>query len=671
MEKSTFFVNKNKEDHPTTIDDLRAAFEGDTPEGRTLLNSLCRAAFSITGTRPYWLARRNELESYVDALGCPDLFMTFSAADYHWDDLMRLFPYYEEWRAAVPDEKVKLGRRMLLDNLHVASWHYVQRFQAFMRCVLMPKFCVKDWWNRYEWQARGSPHDHGFVWSDSAPKCDVESEQSRREWAKFWGLHVSAINMDIRRDVQGFGNPLTVPVCERDLTFNSLHQILLKTEVHTCLIIYCMREKKQGTARRNRSCQTRPLAETRRLNEQWLQLHLGFAAGLGPAAIRRINDDNKLLSDLACRFYYPRTVREVPGVSRELNPKHWMFICERNDQRLTPYNETLSLGWGANLDISPCPDMHGVKNYMAKYCGKPEEKSASFLDLSRQILDNLHEKAPLLSFVSKFLNKLLAEMDWSQQEIIHHLLGLKAINTSRSCVNVDCRPEDQQPARFVAEDGSVRGNQSLLEKYKSRPPGRELDSVTYFDYLAMYDWNRIPPVPRSRALSRILVYFPRYKRDGSRHEDFCRVKMMLHHPFRDVSDVLVVDGMRHETYAGAYAACRQHHPNQHSHDYYQVTEAAVNDDEFEDGELPADEVYNSWEALAAVLPDADKAGQDALEKLGTRELDLARDWSDKVGIYPDLEDVTYNPEYWKTVISRQSRAAVTVQLVCAPLSDDT
>lgn len=81
-EKSTFYVNKNKDDVPATVEELRAAFEGDTPEGRLLLNSLCRAAFSITGTRPYWMCRRNELESYVNALGCPDLFLTFSAADY-------------------------------------------------------------------------------------------------------------------------------------------------------------------------------------------------------------------------------------------------------------------------------------------------------------------------------------------------------------------------------------------------------------------------------------------------------------------------------------------------------------------------------------------------------------------------------------------------------------
>jgi hypothetical protein len=36
------------------------------------------------------------VEAMVRMLGCPSLFLTFSAADLHWDSLMRHLPRYEE-----------------------------------------------------------------------------------------------------------------------------------------------------------------------------------------------------------------------------------------------------------------------------------------------------------------------------------------------------------------------------------------------------------------------------------------------------------------------------------------------------------------------------------------------------------------------------------------------
>lgn len=31
---------------------------------------------------------------------------------------------------------------------------------------------VKVYWSRYEWQHRGSPHVHGFIWLEGAPNID-------------------------------------------------------------------------------------------------------------------------------------------------------------------------------------------------------------------------------------------------------------------------------------------------------------------------------------------------------------------------------------------------------------------------------------------------------------------------------------------------------------------
>jgi hypothetical protein len=79
-----------------TLDDLRNAFNNDSEESRQILNRVTRYAASLRGTRPYWSSRMKMVESIVRMLRCPNLFLTFSAADLHWDSLMRHLPRYDE-----------------------------------------------------------------------------------------------------------------------------------------------------------------------------------------------------------------------------------------------------------------------------------------------------------------------------------------------------------------------------------------------------------------------------------------------------------------------------------------------------------------------------------------------------------------------------------------------
>lgn len=59
-----------------------------------------------------------------------------------------------------------------------------------------------------------------------------------------------------------------------------------------------------------------------------------------------------------------------------------------------------------------------------------------------QILLYINDRAPLLPFVSKLLNKLIRECDWSAQEVSHILLQLPVQDTSQILVSLDCRPND-------------------------------------------------------------------------------------------------------------------------------------------------------------------------------------------------------------------------------------
>ncbi|KAM4063187.1 ATP-dependent DNA helicase PIF1 [Hirsutella rhossiliensis] len=123
------------------------------PEAQALINSITRHAVSIRGTRPFWNKKRQDLEAYAYNLGCPAAFITFSPADLHWRSLYQHMPRYEEWLAASESERMALSRQK--------------------------KFNVTDYWDRYEWQGRGSPHNHGLYWMEDCPGTDMEDEAAR------------------------------------------------------------------------------------------------------------------------------------------------------------------------------------------------------------------------------------------------------------------------------------------------------------------------------------------------------------------------------------------------------------------------------------------------------------------------------------------------------------
>ncbi|RHZ46136.1 hypothetical protein CDV55_100274 [Aspergillus turcosus] len=62
--------------------------EEDTPEAEALVNSITRFPGNLHGTRPFWGDRRRQLEAFVQKLGPTNVFLTLSAADLHWEDLI-------------------------------------------------------------------------------------------------------------------------------------------------------------------------------------------------------------------------------------------------------------------------------------------------------------------------------------------------------------------------------------------------------------------------------------------------------------------------------------------------------------------------------------------------------------------------------------------------------
>jgi Helitron helicase-like domain at N-terminus len=85
---------------------------------------------------------------------------------------------------------------MMRDNPLIVAYWFHFRFQTYKKMVLSKKFPITDNWDRYEWQGRGSTHNHGVFWLDGAPSPEVDEldDATRTEFAKWWALYISAWN---------------------------------------------------------------------------------------------------------------------------------------------------------------------------------------------------------------------------------------------------------------------------------------------------------------------------------------------------------------------------------------------------------------------------------------------------------------------------------------------
>lgn len=149
-------------DAQLTVDQLRDMVGR---EGEAFSNRVLHYASSLPGTRQYLFKQRSRLISMVDTLGLPTIFFTHSAADLQWPELARLI---------CPEDAGSSSARITAVNKNpaLADWFFCHIVQKFIEAFYIGVLHATDYWMRFEWQHRGTPHVHGVAWLPGAP--DVE-----------------------------------------------------------------------------------------------------------------------------------------------------------------------------------------------------------------------------------------------------------------------------------------------------------------------------------------------------------------------------------------------------------------------------------------------------------------------------------------------------------------
>ena len=133
----------------------------------------------------YLETRKKDIFAMIRQLSLPTWFMSLSAADTRWTDLLKMLAklndgiYYsgKELENLSWQEKTKLVQK----DPVTCSRYFDHRVQEFLNTVLKsscePIGKLLDYFYRVEFQQRGSPHIHMLVWIENAPTLETNSER--------------------------------------------------------------------------------------------------------------------------------------------------------------------------------------------------------------------------------------------------------------------------------------------------------------------------------------------------------------------------------------------------------------------------------------------------------------------------------------------------------------
>ena len=142
---------------------------------------------SIKGTPAYWKNVFHQVLAMVKKLGTATFFLTLSCADLRWNELISII--FKLNRVDISDEEVdEMTYHERCDTLNknpvLVARHFQYRVEMFFKIIVLdgPLGKTQYYAIRIEFQVRGSPHIHSFIWILNAQKLTKVNIDGYRKW---------------------------------------------------------------------------------------------------------------------------------------------------------------------------------------------------------------------------------------------------------------------------------------------------------------------------------------------------------------------------------------------------------------------------------------------------------------------------------------------------------
>ena len=142
---------------------------------------------AVKGTPAYWKIFLLDVLAMVNQLGLPTFFLTLSGADLRWKESILII---SRLNGVDLDENGEIDYfqkcEILNNNPVLVARHFQYRVETFFKEIIInkksPLGSVENYAIKVEFQLRGSPHVHCFIWVKNAP---LLTKETKEDFVKF------------------------------------------------------------------------------------------------------------------------------------------------------------------------------------------------------------------------------------------------------------------------------------------------------------------------------------------------------------------------------------------------------------------------------------------------------------------------------------------------------
>ena len=425
----------------------------------------------------YLETRKKDIFAMIRQLSLPTWFMSLSAADTRWTDLLKMLAklndgidYSEkELENLSWQEKTKLVQK----DPVTCSRYFDHRVQEFLNTVLKsscePIGKLLDYFYRVEFQQRGSPHIHMLVWIENAPTLETNSE---REIVQFVDKYLTC-----NTDNEKTANLVGLQSHKHSRTCRKKGKPICRFgfPLPRTMLLYPLEEDVDKYKKKNTEL-------LKAMNEYKDNVDMTFEEFLENCAKMDFDDYIKCI----------RSSLKAPKVFLERKTK---------DMRINLFNEGILCAWKANLDIQIVLEPYGCASYIVGYISKSQRGMSAQLDAAAKEArkGNLDLKKQVRHIGNVFSNCV----EVSAQEAVYLDLQIPLTKCTRDIVFVNTSvPEERifllKPKAALdelpAESTDVESD-NVIQRYSKRP--KQLSKYCLADYVSKVDiiypkGNKVP-----------------------------------------------------------------------------------------------------------------------------------------------------------------------------------
>ena len=429
---------------------------------------------NIRGSPPYWQKMFYELLAMIRTLGIPTWFLTLSAADMKWPEVIQAIAaqyqttYTEEEVLALPWQTKSMWLR---SNPVTAARMFQYRLETFVIAFLKsnsePIGGVAEYVIQIEFQARGSPHAHTLFWIKDSPKLGYSKEEDVKE---FIDRYVS---------------------CSLPESDEELRNLVESLQVH----------RHSQSCRRTTGCRFKypkppsPSTLISHQPEENCQQQIDFAVRI-LTAVKEVLQSKDLPSNVTLDEVLTTAHVTLDDYTTALSISKCgqSIILKRqpSKQNVNCYSPAVLRAWQANMDIQYVINAYACVMYIASYVLKAEKGMGELLKQAAKEFHQGNTRQQLRKLGSVFLTN----REVSAQEAVYRALSMPLRRCSRSTIFLNTHHKDSRDSLILPytqlqkldDDDENVYCKNIIDRYAARP--QNLEDMSLAEFAALYTYKQ-------------------------------------------------------------------------------------------------------------------------------------------------------------------------------------